>query len=151
MSYEFITLSEVEVIETSKGANLLVEEDGEIKRLPASNFNTTPNVQADWNETDDTSPAYIANKPTSLGGGDVETIMICSDSGVVVYHDTYERVDMLELTDKYNEGANIIWKQGDYHCKPLTVTFNYNSGANKNVINSMAIVIKENDIRTIYF
>lgn len=30
---------------------------------------TTPSAQADWNENDSSSPAYILNKPENLGGG----------------------------------------------------------------------------------
>lgn len=66
MPYEFIKLSEVELVGTPHNANLLIEEDGEIKRLSTDNINFGgggQQVQADWNETDDTSPAYIANKP----------------------------------------------------------------------------------------
>lgn len=70
MSYEFIKLSEVEKIETPHNANLLIEENGEIKRLSTDNINfggSGQQVQADWNETDDTSPAFIANKPSVNG------------------------------------------------------------------------------------
>lgn len=66
MSYEFIKLSEVEKIDTPHNASLLIEENGEIKRLPTENVNfggSMQQVQADWKETDDTSPAYIMNKP----------------------------------------------------------------------------------------
>jgi hypothetical protein len=106
MSYEFIKLSEVEVIETSKTANLLIEEDGEIKRLPASNFDTTPNVQADWNETDDSSPAYIANKPESLGGGG-EIIKFIMDSGTAKVNDVVWTTQ--DFKDAWDRGATLIY------------------------------------------
>ena len=65
MAYEFTKLSDVVLNETPNlTANVLIEEDGEIKKAPKSAIGS----QADWNETDETNPAYILNKPTSLGG-----------------------------------------------------------------------------------
>lgn len=87
MSYNFIKISDVEMIENpNTDTKVLVEDDGDIKRVPKSaigaqaDWNVSdesspafiknkPNVtQADWNETDDTNPAYILNKPANLGG-----------------------------------------------------------------------------------
>lgn len=65
MAYEFTKLSDVTLADTlDASANVLVEENGEIKKAPKSVIG----AQADWNETDDTNPAYILNKPESLGG-----------------------------------------------------------------------------------
>lgn len=65
MAYEFTKLSDVTLADTlESSANVLVEENGEIKKTPK----TAIGAQADWNETDDTNPAYILNKPESLGG-----------------------------------------------------------------------------------
>lgn len=65
MAYEFTKLSDVALTnEPATSANVLVEENGEIKKVPKSAIG----AQADWNETDETNPAYILNKPVSLGG-----------------------------------------------------------------------------------
>ena len=87
MSYDFIKINDVELIENpNTDTKVLVEDGGDIKRVPKSaigaqaDWNVAdesspafiknkPSVtQADWNETDDTKPAYILNKPTKLGG-----------------------------------------------------------------------------------
>lgn len=135
MSYEFVKLSEVEVVETSTTANLLIEEDGEIKRLPASNFNTTPNVQADWNETDDTSPAYIANKPESLGGGGVETIVFATSSGMpYIAEEPYDDISFAQLAEAWKRGANLVYKNNEGEHKVLFVQFVQDSGVELNEI-----------------
>lgn len=65
MAYEFTKLSDVTLADTiESSANVLIEENGEIKKVSKSAIG----AQADWNETDETSPAYILNKPESLGG-----------------------------------------------------------------------------------
>lgn len=62
---EFKRLSDVDLVnEVSENANVLVEENGEIKKV--SKVEIGP--QADWNEENEASPAFILNKPTSLGG-----------------------------------------------------------------------------------
>lgn len=69
MAYEFTKLSEVPVADTvSDECSVLVEDCGDIKRTAKSNIGKEQ-VQADWNENDSSSPAYILNKPESLSGG----------------------------------------------------------------------------------
>lgn len=59
-NYEFTRLADVaEVASLNNNANVLVEQDGEIGKVAKNQIGT----QADWNETDETSPAYILNKP----------------------------------------------------------------------------------------
>jgi hypothetical protein len=54
---DFTKLSEVEAIEeVPEGASVLAEVNGAIKRISGG-------MQADWDETDETSPAFILNKP----------------------------------------------------------------------------------------
>lgn len=58
---EFKKLSAVETVESvSDAATVLIEEDGVIKRAPKDEVN----VQANWVETDSSSPAFIKNKPS---------------------------------------------------------------------------------------
>lgn len=62
---KYTRLSEVDLVnEMSEDTNVLIEKDGEIKRVPKSEVG----AQADWNEKNEASPAFILNKPTSLGG-----------------------------------------------------------------------------------
>ena len=57
---EFKKLSAVEMIETvDQAATVLIEKDGVIKRAPKNEIG----AQADWAETDSSSPAFIKNKP----------------------------------------------------------------------------------------
>lgn len=61
---EFKKLSAVEAVETvSETANVLIEENGVIKRAAKSEIG----AQADWAETDENSPAFIKNKPENIG------------------------------------------------------------------------------------
>lgn len=65
MSYDFIKISDVDLVgKPNESANVIIEDGGDIKRVPKSAIG----AQADWNETDDKNPAYILNKPTNLGG-----------------------------------------------------------------------------------
>lgn len=65
MAYEFVKVSDVEVVENpSTNVNVIVEDGGDIKKVPKSAIG----AQADWNETDETKPAFIMNKPENLGG-----------------------------------------------------------------------------------
>ena len=68
MAIQTKKLSEVEVIESPVNPNFIIEDEGEIKRILPEAI-TPSQVQADWEETDASSPAYILNKPESLGGG----------------------------------------------------------------------------------
>lgn len=116
MSYEFIKLSEVEKVDTSHNANLLIEEYGEIKRLSTENINfggSGNQVQADWNETDDTSPAYIANKPNV---GESITFEVATGSILFANGSNYT---VQQVKDIWNSGANVRYKH-----------YNNNLGAN---------------------
>ena len=59
-NYEFTRLADVPAVaEARNDLNVLVEQDGEIGKVAKTQIG----AQADWNETDETSPAYILNKP----------------------------------------------------------------------------------------
>lgn len=65
MAYAFTKLSNVNLTEKpTDEANVLIEENGDIKKTPKNAIG----AQADWNETDESSSAFILNKPESLGG-----------------------------------------------------------------------------------
>ena len=103
MSYELIKLSEVEKVSSSTSANLLIEENGEIKRLSAKNLtNAQPQVQADWNETDDTKPSYIANKPTNLN---VNVLTYFTGSGYLTLDGVPQSREMIK--EAWESGADM--------------------------------------------
>lgn len=130
MSYEFIKLSEVEKVDTSYNASLLIEQDGEIKRLSTDNINFGGNgnqVQSDWNETDDTSPAFIANKPNI---NDNVTFYIATGS-ILGLDGAHQTVQMVK--DIWDSGSNIRFRY--YHdgiaeeSTVLSMSFGESSGS----------------------
>ena len=77
MSYEFTKLSDVTLVNTpASSANVLIEEGGTVKKVPKAEIG----AQADWNEADETSPAFILNKP-ELGGGSKVTYLFAKSAG----------------------------------------------------------------------
>lgn len=98
----YIKLNEVELIENSVEPNLLIEDNGDIKRIPASNI-ATPKTQSDWNETDPTKESFIKNKPESLGGSKVVTYTF--DSNRLVLDGV--TVDAQQVLDEWNAGTII--------------------------------------------
>ena len=79
MAYTYKKLSDVPLVESAETPNLLIEEAGDIKKIPASNLVTTQ-TKADWAETDPNSSAFILNKPdlSQIGGTKVVTYTIAS-------------------------------------------------------------------------
>lgn len=53
-------IAELPVADSADGLNLIVNDNGAAKQIAAS----AVGAQADWDVTDDTNPAFIANKPT---------------------------------------------------------------------------------------
>lgn len=105
MAYDFTKLSEVPVAESvTDNCNILVEDNGEIKRTAQSNISASQ-VQANWNEDDASSPAFIMNKPSNLGGG--ATWFAVSDS-YISRGDTYrpgETPSANEVVTAFNNGT----------------------------------------------
>lgn len=52
-------ITELPVAESAEGLNLIVNDNGAAKQIAAS----AVGAQADWAETDESSPAFIKNKP----------------------------------------------------------------------------------------
>ena len=77
MAYTYKKLTDVALVESAETPNLLIEEAGDIKKIPASNLVTTQ-TKADWEETDPNSAAFILNKPdlSQTGGANVVTYTI---------------------------------------------------------------------------
>lgn len=70
MAYTYKKLTDVELVESATEPNLLIEDGGDIKKISASNI-AVPQVRADWDEENESSPAFIMNKPdlSEVGGG----------------------------------------------------------------------------------
>lgn len=66
MAYEFKKLSDVAAVETpADTANVLIEEDGVIKKAPKSavgGAGSGGDVQSDWNQNDPTASDYVKNR-----------------------------------------------------------------------------------------
>lgn len=104
MAIQTKKLSEVEVIASPVNPNFIIEDEGEIKRIPPEAI-TPSQVQADWEETDASSPAYILNKPESLGGGKIVYYYL---SGVGLWEEaTSVMASKATVVDQWNTGARI--------------------------------------------
>lgn len=81
MAYTYKKLTDVALVESAETPNLLIEEAGDIKKIPASNLVTTQ-TKADWEETDPNSFAFILNKPdlSQVGGANVVTYTIANNA-----------------------------------------------------------------------
>ena len=106
MAIQTKKLSEVEVIESPVNPNFIIEDEGEIKRIPPEAI-TPSQVQADWEETDASSPAYILNKPESLGGGGGEIVYYFLSSATLMEEATSAIASKATVVDQWNTGARI--------------------------------------------
>ena len=81
MAYSYKKITDVTLVESAETSNLLIEEGGDIKKIPASNLVTTQ-TKADWEETDPNSFAFILNKPDlgQVGGANVVTYTIANSA-----------------------------------------------------------------------
>ena len=77
MAYTYKKLTDVALVKSAKAPNILIEDDGDIKKISSSNL-VTPQTKADWDETDPNSFAFILNKPdlSQAGGANVVTYTI---------------------------------------------------------------------------
>ena len=81
MAYNYKKLTDVALVESAETPNILIEDDGDIKKISSSNL-VTPQTKADWDETNPNSAAFILNKPdlSQVGGANVITYTISSTS-----------------------------------------------------------------------
>lgn len=90
---EFKKLSAVEMVEAvDQATTVLIEKDGVIKRAPKNKIG----AQADWTETDSSSPAFIKNKPEYVLDIDVTSNYDPEDGWAIDYNvnkiDTYANI-----------------------------------------------------------
>ena len=77
MAYSYKKLADVTLVESAVEPNVLIEDSGDVKKIPASNL-VAKQTRADWEETDPNSLAFILNKPdlSQAGGANVVTYTI---------------------------------------------------------------------------
>ena len=102
MAYTYKKLADVTLVESATMPNLLIEEDGDIKKISASNL-VTPQTKADWEETDPNSSAYILNKPdlSQTGGANIITYTI--SSGMLLLNGSL--VNAQSVIDEWKKGS----------------------------------------------
>ena len=116
MAYNFVKLSETTLVESAADHNLLIEDGGEIKRISANNA-TIPQVQSDWNETDANNPAFILNKPESIGKNNVITYTLASstlmlDGSIVTTQsvvDAWNNGNILRIAQPINSASPTVY------------------------------------------
>ena len=124
MAYTYKKLTDVDLIETATNPNLLIEEDGDIKKISASNV-AAPQVQADWNETDDTSPAFILNKPELSSG------VITYSEGCGCFFRNGEIGTFDQVAEDWYGGSVLRFGGGSNSCPIVGVSFRYDPYPNK--------------------
>lgn len=73
MAYNYKKLTDVALVESAEMPNILIEDNGDIKKISTSNL-VTPQTKADWDETDPNSAAFILNKPDLSQAGSANVI-----------------------------------------------------------------------------
>lgn len=131
MAIQTKKLSEVEVIESPVNPNFIIEDEGEIKRIPPEAI-TPSQVQADWDETDTSSPAYILNKPESLGGSGGEIVYYFLSGDTLMEEATSAIASKATVVDQWNTGARIRIRNslnGTISGDAIGVSYSLGSGA----------------------
>jgi len=124
-------ITELPVAESAEGLNLIVNDNGAAKQIAASAVgaqadfavidetspayikNKPTQVQADWTETDETSAAFVKNKPVEELDFNVEVTINAPDpdtgdrthSYIVNYMNTFENIK-----NKFLNGENFKYK-----------------------------------------
>lgn len=131
MAYTYKKLTDVELVNYASEPNLLIEDNGDIKKIPAYNV-AIPQVQADWNEEDADSPAFIINKPDLndvVAGANVIAYTI--KSGALYFNGSVATAQ--SVVDEWDSGAilriNTVSSVGASSGSVVDVSYTLNSGA----------------------
>lgn len=95
------SITELPLAESAEGLNLIVNDGGAAKQIPAS----AVGAQADWNEADENSPSFIQNKPTKLGGYNRELVYEKSFAVEDEVYDLAENFDDMSIF--FEDGAEM--------------------------------------------
>ena len=118
--------------------NLIVEQYGAIKRMNIVDIPQSQTVKADWNETNEASPAFILNKPESLGGGNASvTYFIMSGDNTTVKigenWDTAINVTKDAVIDAFNNGIVRMKYAADPNAIGTLTGYKYNNSGVGNI------------------
>ena len=106
MAYNYKKLTDVALVESAETPNILIEDDGDIKKISSSNL-VTPQTKADWDETNPNSAAFILNKPdlSQVGGANVVTYTISNTaSGTKLWLNNAAATSQ-SVIDKWKNGS----------------------------------------------
>ena len=118
-------ITELPLAESAEGLNLIVNDNGAAKQIAASSVN----VQANWNQNDETAPDYIKNKPFFSSG--IKEEYICC---------------LPEITLKDSDGESGFGDENstDYDISNLNLKFNNMYGSD--ITNNTIFIININGI-----
>lgn len=125
MAYTYKKLCDVEMVDTAIEPNILIEDGGDIKKISADNI-AVPQVQANWAEEDETSAAFILNKPdlSQVGGNGGANVITYSLASSTLFLDGAP-VTRQSVVDNWNNGS-ILRIQDTYYNDP-SVSGNFGS------------------------
>ena len=126
MAYTYKKLTDVALVESAETPNLLIEEAGDIKKIPASNLVTTQ-TKADWEETDPNSFAFILNKPdlSQVGGANVVTYTVVNGSLKL----NGNAVTAKSVVDEWNNGSILRIDEGQSLSEIYSIFYTIASGS----------------------
>lgn len=119
-------ITDLPIAESSEGINLIVNDNGSAKQIPAS----AVGAQADWNETDETSPAFIMNKPQVSSGG---AVTYTTTSGYFYYGDWETGGTQVSYNDFMSDFSNgvVRYKANNYSVGTIVGYYINSSNNNK--------------------
>ena len=106
MAYSYKKLADVTLVESAAEPNILIEDSGDVKKIPASNL-VAKQTRADWEETDPNSLAFILNKPdlSQAGGANVITYTLSSTSSGTILWLNNAAATAQSVIDEWNNGS----------------------------------------------
>ena len=145
MAYSYKKLADVTLVESAAEPNVLIEDSGDVKKIPASNL-VAKQTRADWEETDPNSLAFILNKPdlSQAGGANVVTYTLASGAlklnGVAVTAqsviDEWKNGSILRIDEIYGTSGSLSTVSNIQYTIPggvlgSTTIYYYSDGALK--------------------
>lgn len=95
-------ITDVPVVESAAGLNLIANDNGVAKQIAANMIGR----QADWTETDETSPAFVKNKPVEEWDLDLNIIVSYNPDAdmMIPEHTINHMVDFVLIKEKIVNG-----------------------------------------------
>ena len=111
MAVNLKNITDLPVVESAEGLNLIVNDNGAAKQIAAS----AVGMQADFDVTDETSPAFIKNKPEIVQADWAETD---ESSAAFIKNKPFEGfdIDLIATMTKIDNDWNTHW---DYNIKHI--------------------------------